>query len=204
VLVAGLLVYVVAWNVAGLKLEEYSAKQTLTWVREWRMAGHSGLALMFRDYVVERMLGDFGWIGRVAGLHQRWDMFYRVSAEERGWHVVIGRLDDGRQISLLEDGRPFDDRRPDSVLALYPNARWATYFAYLRTPGVDAARRLLPPVIVRRWNREHPEEKIADIRILFVQDVPAANGGPERRRELVWYDGPPREAIAGVDGREPS
>jgi hypothetical protein len=192
-LVAGLFLYVVVWNVAGLRLEEYSARQTLTWMREWWAAGHSGMPLMFRDYVVERMLGDLGWIGRVASLHQRWDMFYRVSVEERGWHVVIGTLEDGRRISLLEGGRPLENgtpRRPASVLALYPTTRWATYFAYLRTPGVEPARHLLPPVIGRRWARRHPDLPIEALRILFVQDLPPAGGGAPERRELLWYEGP--------------
>jgi len=192
--VAGLFLYVVAWNIAGLKVEEYSARHTLTWAREWWASGHSGLALMFKDDVVERMMGDFGWIGRVANLQQRWDMFYRTGAEERGWHLIVGTLEDGRQISLLEGGRPFDGathRRPDSVRALYPNARWATYFTYLRTPGADPARRLLPPVISRAWDRQHPDAKIEALRILFVQDSPAPHGGGPEWREVVWYEGPP-------------
>jgi hypothetical protein len=173
----------------------------MTWAREWWAAGHSGLSLMFRDYVVERMLGDLGWIGRVAHLHQRWDMFYRVGAEERGWHVVVATLEDGRQVSVLEHGRRLEgptDRRPDSVQALYPSTRWATYFTYLRTPGVEGARKLLPAVIGRRWNREHPDRRIAAVRVLFVG---AAPGG--ERREVVWYDGPPRTAPGPLAGRRP-
>jgi hypothetical protein len=199
VLVAGLFLYVVAWNAAGLRLEEYSTRHTMTWIRDWWAAGHSGVPLMFRDYVVERMLGDFGWIGRALGLHQRWDMFYRTSPEERGWHVVIGTLGDGREVSLLEGGRPLTSgphRKPASVPGLYPTTRWATYFAYLRTPGAEPARRLLPAVIGSRWARRRPDLPIEALRIVFVQDLPPSGGGPLEHREVVWYDGPPQGAIA--------
>jgi hypothetical protein len=198
-LVGGLFLYVVAWNVTGLKLEEYSARHTMTWIREWWAAGHAGVPLMFRDYVVERMMGDVGWIGRVAGLQQRWDMFYRTSPEERGWPLVVGTLGDGREISLLEAGRPRASgtpRRPASVLGLDSTTRWTTYFAYLRTPGAEPARRLLPAVIGRRWASRHPDQPIEALRIVFVQDLPPATGGAPEHREAVWYEGPPQGALA--------
>ena len=212
ILVAGLFLYVVAWNVAGLRLEEYSTRHSMTWIREWWAAGHPGVPLTFRDYVVERMLGNLGWIGRVASLHQRWDMFYRTSVEERGWHVVIGTLEDGREISLLEGGRPLESgthRKPASVRALYPTTRWATYFAYLRTPGAEPARRLLPPVISRQWAKRRPDLPIETLRIVFVQDLPASGPGASGHREIVWYEGPPQGAMAeggrsGADGHQPS
>jgi hypothetical protein len=195
---------VVAWNVAGLGLEEYSARHTMTWIREWWAAGHPGVPLMFRDDVVERRLGNLGWIGRVAGLHQRWDMFYRTSVEERGWHVVIGTLEDGREISLLEGGRALEGGthpRPASVPGLYPTTRWATYFAYLRTPGAEPARRLLPAVISRRWARRRPDLPIEALRIVFVQDLPPSSGRAPEHRETVWYEGPPQGAIGEGGGR---
>jgi hypothetical protein len=197
--VGGLFLYVVAWNVTGLKLEEYSARHTMTWIREWWAAGHAGVPLMFRDYVVERMMGDVGWIGRVAGLQQRWDMFYRTSPDERGWPLVVGTLGDGREISLLEAGRPRASgtpRRPASVLGLDSTTRWTTYFAYLRTPGAEPARRLLPAVIGRRWASRHPDQPIEALRIVFVQDLPPATGGAPEHREAVWYEGPPQGALA--------
>jgi hypothetical protein len=199
IVVAGLFLYVVAWNVAGLGLEAYSARHSMTWIREWWAAGHAGLPLLFRDDVVERGLCGIGWIGRVASLHQRWDMFYRTSADERGWHVVIGTLEDGREISLLEGGRPLESGmrpKPDSVLELYPTTRWATYFAYLRTPGAEPARRLLPPVISRRWAERRPELPIEMLRIVFVQDLAPSSGGAPGRQETLWYEGPPQGAIA--------
>jgi hypothetical protein len=188
------LLYVVVWNVAGIGIEQYSVRQTMPWIREWWAAGHSGIPLTFRDYIVEGRLGGLGWIGRLAGLQQRWDMFYRTGPDERGWHVVIGILPDGRRISRLEDGRPLEGEtltRPASVLDLYPSTRGATYFAYLRTPGVEPARRLLPPVIARWWSTRRPDLAIETLRIVFVQDLPPASGGAPEHREAIWFEGRP-------------
>ena len=188
-LVAGLFVYVLVWNVGGLRIDEYSMRHTLSWAREWWAEGRAGVPLSFRDYAVERRLGRAGWIGRVLHLHQRWDMFHRVGPQVRGWPLVIGTTRDGHQISVLEGGRTFEGvahPRPARPLAFYPSVRWRVYFTYLRTPGVGPARALVAPVVTRDWNERHPERTIETLRIVFVS--------PDReeptRREDVWYDGP--------------
>ena len=198
-LVAALFVYALAWNVAGLRIEEYTVRQSLAWYREWWAAGRAGVPLTFRDYGVERMLGPVGWIGRVAGLHQRWDMFHRVGAEIRGWPLIVGTLGDGRRISVLEGGRPFAGAahpRPDDALAFYPGTRWLVYFTYLRTPGTRPARELLPPVVARDWTWRHPERRLEALAILFARESPSAAGGTAPEPD-VWYEGPVPGAVAG-------
>ncbi len=155
-------------------------------------AGHQGVPLSFRDYAVERMMGGIGGIGRVAHLHQRWDMFYRVGPEIRGWPLLVGTGSDGRQLSLLEEGRSFDGAthpRPDAPLAFYPGTRWLVYFTYLRTAGTRPARELLPAVVTRDWTRQHPESTLEALKILFVQES-TTPGTPPSTQQEVWYDGP--------------
>lgn len=191
-LVAALLVYVLAWNVTGLGVEEYSLRHMLPWAREWWAAGRAGVPLSFRDYAVERMMGEIGPIGRIAHLHQRWDMFYRVSAEIRGWPLVVGTARDGRQVSMLEGGRPFEGAthpQPDAPLAFYPGTRWRVYFGYLRTSGVRPARELLPAVVTRDWHRRHPELEIEALKMFFVQGPTSVDGEQPARRET-WYEDP--------------
>jgi hypothetical protein len=204
--VALLFVYAVAWNVVGLKVEEYAAQQNFTWMKEWWSQGRKGVPLSFRDYAVERMMGPFGWIGRVTALHQRWDMFERVGPEYRGWPVVIGTLADGQhpegtladgqladgtpadgqKVNVLDAGAPVDAQAevaPEDPLAFYPGTRWLVYFTYLRTSGTQAARELLPAVLTRDWERRNPSKKLASLRVLFVQPPPG--------KSEVWYDTSP-------------
>jgi hypothetical protein len=191
-LVAGLLAYTLVWNVAGLRIEEYTAAQSLAWYREWWAADRTGVPLTFRDYSVERRLGVLGWIGRVAGLQQRWDMFHRVGPEIRGWPLVVGTFGDGRRVSVLDGGRPFDEAfatPPGTALAAYPGARWLVYFTYLRTPGTRPARELLPAVVTRDWSRHHPGSELATLQMLFVQPTTTPDGASSLDGE-VWYDGP--------------
>lgn len=182
-LVLALFAYVVAWNVAGLGLEEYWASQRSSWAQEQLGRGEGrGLPILPRDAIVERRLGSFGALGRVASLHQRWDMFYRTGRFEGGWNAFVGTLPDGRRISLLEGGKALEgETRPEPPRTL--NARGSVYLTYLRTPGMQALRDRLAAVVGRDWNRRHPELAIDRLEILFVQGA-----GPDRRTTR-WFEG---------------
>ena len=108
-----------------------------------------------------------------------------------GWHVVVGRLADGRHISLLEGGKPLEaerQRRPANPASLYPTTRWRTYYQYLR--GALLARKRLPYVIGRDWNQTHPNLPLTALRVVFVQETQSSIGDAPEQRDYVWYDGP--------------
>ena len=196
VLVLGLFIYVVSWNIATLKINEYARKNSMSWMSEGP-EGRFVPRLMQLDYAVERMFGSFGWIGRIAKLHQHWAMFQWGGGKINGWHVIVGTLSDGREINLLEGGAPFDGvshRKPYPVVALYSNVRWRIYFRYLRF--ASSVRDFLPGVISRDWNQQHPDLQITKLRISFIL---VESGVPSGRtlepHEFLWYEGP----ASGVD-----
>lgn len=186
------LAYVVAWNVASLHATAYASEHRTDWLRE---AGNGRLEyrLVESDYAAERLLGPIGALGRVAKLHQNWAMFTNAGGPTNGWHVVVGRGADGVERSLLEDGRAYlgsEHPRPDPPSAVYPNARWRSYWLYLRGTSVSPIRGRLPGVLARDWNRRHPEAAVDRIRIFFLQEIHGDDGEPTHTRELKWYDGP--------------
>lgn len=187
-LVGVLFAYVLAWNVVGLSTEQYAAQHNLAWMQEWWRAGRTGVPLSFRDYAIEREMGNIGWIGRVFALYQRWDMFESVGPEIRGWPVIVGTLGDGRKVSVLDERAVDKDAAqvaPAAPLSFYPGARWLVYFTYLRTPGTKPARELLPAVVTRDWDRRNPGSKLVSMRIAFV----TAGDGSTSGKSEVWYDG---------------
>jgi hypothetical protein len=199
-LVAALFAYGLVWNVVGLRLEEYTAQQSLNWARQWWSEGRTGVPLSFRDYTVERMMGGFGWIGRVSALHQRWDMFSRVGPQISGWPVIIGTLTDGRKMNLLDGDTPsgpVSHLLPAAPLTSYKGTRWRVYFTGLRGSGLQAARELLPAVVTRDWERQNPGLKLESLRILFAKPANASGGSPPVKNE-VWYDGPPTGPSTGA------
>ena len=190
VLVFGLLIYVLAWNIATLKVNEYARENTMNWMSEGP-EGRFVHRLMFMDYAVERMFGSFGWVGRIAKLHQHWAMFQLGGGSINGWHVVVGTLENGQEISLLERGVPFDgaiSRKPYPVVALYSNSRWRVYYLYLRFSA--SVRDFLPGVIGRDWNQQHPNLQITKLRISFILESVVPGEKTPEHREFLWYDGP--------------
>ena len=195
VLVCGLFIYVVAWNIATLKANEYARENTISWMSEGP-EGRLVPRLMSLDYAVERMFGSFGGLGRVAKLHQHWAMFQRGGGAVKGWHVIVGTLSDGTEISLLEEGVPFDGelyRKPYPVSAIYSNVRWRVYYRYLQF--ASSVREFLPGVVSRDWNQRHPDLRIIRLRIYFILELePDASGeGMPKHREFLWYEGPVSE-----------
>jgi hypothetical protein len=190
VLVFGMLIYVLAWNIATLKINEYARENAMSWMSE----GPEGRYVhrqLFLDYAVERMFGGFGWIGRIARLHQHWAMFQWGGGSINGWHVIVGTLKNGREISLLEGGVPFDGathRKPYPVVALYSNARWRVYYLYLRFNS--PVRDFLPSAISRGWNQQHPDLQITKLRIYSILESDVPGESMPQRQEFLWYEGP--------------
>jgi hypothetical protein len=197
VLVCGLFIYVVAWNIATFHVNEYARRHSMSWMSEGP-DGQFAYRLMLADYAVERMFGNIGWIGRIAKLHQHWAMFQWGGGAISGWHVIVGTLADGREISLLEGGIPFEGdgfRKPSQVGELYSNTRWRVYYRYLRF--ASSLRVFLPGVISRDWNQKHPDLQVTKLRISFILESAAPDGKTPELQEFLWYEGP----ASGSDSR---
>ncbi len=190
VLVFGLFIYVLAWNIATLNINDYARQNSKNWMSEGP-EGRYVHSLFFLDYAVERKFGSFGWIGRIAKLHQHWAMFQWGGGSINGWHVIVGTLENGREISLLEGGAPFDGatkQKPYPVVALYSSARWRIYYLYLRYSS--SVRDFLPGAISLDWNQQHPDLQITKLKISSVLMWETPGGKTPNLQEFIWYEGP--------------
>lgn len=123
-------------------------------------------------------------------------MFARVGPEIRGWPDVIGTLQDGRSINVMEDGAPIEPgthRPANAAAAFYRGTRWLVYLTSLRNPGMRPERDLFASVVARDWQRSHPQMPFARLRILFVPQAPPG-GNQSTAHTEVRYDGPGQSA----------
>ena len=199
-LCALLLIYVVIWNVCSLSARQYTRQHSPAWMSE-AGDGNFRYSLLLPGYGVERMLGPVGWIGRAAQLHQRWNMFEEGGGSRDGWHVVVGTLEDGRRLSLLEGGLAYAGRshpKPKDTSALYADTRWRVYFTYLIQ--ASRAHELLPRIIARQWNDQHPDLRVRELEILHVQEPALPGGEGTARRITTWFQGSVVESEGGTGG----
>jgi hypothetical protein len=148
---AGLLVYVLLWNVSALPSPRFRLPEP---VRS---------------------------VGYLLRLDQTWSMFAPSPLKDAGWYVIPGRLRNGQTVDLFRDGGQVRWDRPPSIADTYRNARWRRYMMLLTdhleyAPGFarylcakwnrthDAARRLEDLEIVFVVERTLPDYRRAEPR----------------------------------------
>lgn len=186
-LIALLLIYAVAWNVASVGARSYAREHLADWLREHE-GGPFRYRLLLPGYDVERRLGVLGWIGRAAHLHQQWNMFEEGGGTLDGWHVVIGTTGEGEQISLLEGGASPPTPlhlEPRQAARLYPDTRWRVLFKYMLQ--AEPARARFATTLAAEWNHDHPEHRIESLKLLYVQEDALGDEGTPT--VTTWFDG---------------
>ncbi len=103
-------------------------------------------------------------IGYTLRLDQWWGLF-RGPPRKDGWHVIVGELQDGTKVNLLNPDRAVSWEKPELVIAIYKNHRWRRYFRPLGFKE-DYARYLC-----RRWNETHTGQKqLTSLEIYYIHE----------------------------------
>lgn len=136
----------------------------------------SGLLPRVGDNGLQVILG----YGRATAVMQNWTLFAPEPLRQDGWFVVEGLRADGSSVDLLTGKSPASYAKPELVSAQFKNQRWRRHFQclwmryspqhvplYLRWEG-------------QRWNREHPDQKVVSLRLIFVQEYTQLPGIPQK------------------------
>jgi hypothetical protein len=128
------------------------------------------LALLFLVYVFLWNLGTVSSftmperivpLGPFLGLDQYWAMFAPAPPKGDLWHVIPGKLRDGRQVDLLPVAKGDFDlhklswEKPAYARALYKNEHWRKYFENLGNDQFTNQRLYFGQYICREWNARH-------------------------------------------------
>jgi hypothetical protein len=95
----------------------------------------------------------------LAQLDQRWNMFAPFPNYVSGWFAAQADLADGSQVDLLNSGRPFSWKRPETVAETYPDFRWRKYLTNLGRPQFVRYRQALSVFLRSQWDGAHPAAK---------------------------------------------
>jgi hypothetical protein len=189
VLVGLLALYGLAWNIASLSARDYAREHAVEWMSEGS-DGSFRRRLLLPGQAVERRFGTLGWVGRAAHLYQQWNVFEQGGGRRGGWHLVRGTLVDGSRVDALATGlhsAPELESPPTDAASLYPGIRWRVYFKYLTQ--AEQARALLPPVLIDRWERAHPDQPLRELEVFFLQRRDGAGVALPDAEASVWSRG---------------
>jgi hypothetical protein len=129
-----------------------------------------------------RSLQRVEWIGYLLRLDQGgWGIFAPAPPRDDGWPVVVGTLENGKEVNLLEPGEPIDFDKPTLAdrRRLYGNMQWRTYFINLNRNIGNQLYADYGDYLCRTWQGQSLEQ----VDLYFVQertDDPGQPVTPER------------------------
>ena len=122
-------------------------------------------------------------IGYTLRLDQWWGLF-RGPSRKDGWHVIVGELQDGTKVNLLNPDRTVSWEKPELVIAIHKNHRWRRYFRHFWFKE-DYARYLC-----QRWNEIHTGQKqLTSLEIYYLHETNYLNrrvSSPEKELLLSY------------------
>jgi len=124
--------------------------------------------------------------GRELSIVQNWNMFTDIDRLFFGWFQVLGQLDDGSVVDLLEHAPFTGIVRPKDYAAHFPNHNTRRYWREIALSDRDF---LYPPLcrsLALEWEREGGAP-LAHIAILQIGRVPSKRPDADRvKRICVW------------------
>lgn len=120
-----------------------------------------------------KTMQNLDWLSRITRLDQSWSIFAPNPPRDDGWHVVVGKLDDGDEIDLLYQGDSVNWSKPTIKQrnTLYRNMQWRTYFINLNRA---IGKQLYPyygRYLCQKWNSQHQgKEQLDQVDIYFMKE----------------------------------
>lgn len=102
-------------------------------------------------------------------LNQYWGMFAPSILKTDGWFVYHGADSVGRQWDLRLNQDYVDYGKPVHIVSMYSSDRWRKLAENMQGDNCTFLRPLYCKYSLSKWNREHPEKKLATLHLYFMQ-----------------------------------
>jgi hypothetical protein len=96
-------------------------------------------------------------------------MFSPHIIKKDGWFVYHGMDSIGRQWDLRLNQDYVDYKKPEHVVSMYKTDRWRKLAEHMQNDQYTFLRPLYCRYIIRKWNAEHPEKKIAILNLYYME-----------------------------------
>lgn len=113
--------------------------------------------------------------GSALRLEQNWGMFSPTVLKNDGWYVYVGFTTNGNYIDIKHQGNPVTYAKPTNIVDEYESDRWRKYGENYTFNTNNHIRPLYCKYLISKWNKEHPDRKIIDLSIFFMQETSMLN-----------------------------
>jgi len=131
--------------------------------------------------------------GRELTVVQNWNMFTDIDRLFFGWFLVLGQMDDGSVVDVLEHQPYAVIARPERYAEHFPNHNSRRYWREIALPDRQF---LYPPLcnyLAREWERQGGAP-LAHLAVLQIGRVPARRAAEDRVKRICVWERPPRDA----------
>lgn len=157
-----LLAYITLWNFKNL-VELTASRGTLK----------PGILKSTEKIFKSKTINSIDWVSRILRVDQSWSIFAPAPPRDDGWYMIVGKLKDGTEVDILQDGIPVNWDKPSIRVrnTIYPNMQWRTYFINLHR---SIGKKLVPyygEYLCRNWNERHQDaKKLNSFEIYFMSE----------------------------------
>ncbi len=146
-------------------------------------------------------------LSRISRLDQSWSIFAPSPPKDDGWHVMPGKLKNGEEVDVFQNGDPINWKKPtlNKRNSLYKNMQWRTYFINLNR---NIGKKLYPhygKYVCQNWNQHHQgEEVLESFEVYFVAEETAEPGKKQNleRKKVGEYSCSQQDKEVRKEGQE--
>ncbi|ACK64184.1 HTTM domain protein [Rippkaea orientalis PCC 8801] len=125
-------------------------------------------------------------ISYLTRLDQSWSIFAPAPPRDDGWHVIVGKLNDGTEVNLLNENSPIRWEKPTLKQRqnLYQTIQWRVYFINLNRAMGQKLYPHFAEYLCNQWNTNHTrDKKLKSLEIYFMDErtVPADQKQPIKK-----------------------
>lgn len=116
------------------------------------------------------------WHGiHILRLDQYWGMFSPGILKDDGWYVYRGFTAQEQPFDLYTNTPGVDFKKPEAVVDMYSSDRWRKFAENYQSGSRGYLHEPYCRWYLKRWNREHPENKMKRLEIFFMEEVSLPN-----------------------------
>ena len=179
-----LLLLTTIWNIKGF------VDQTVARNSEYRNNNKKDWIYFTHHLLNRRTFQRINIIGYLTRLDQSWSIFAPAPPRDDGWHVIIGKLEDGSNVNILDENNPISWEKPTlkQRQKLYKTIQWRVYYINLNRA---IGKKLYPHFVdymIRDWNRKNPkDQQLKSLEIYFMDERTVAPGDVQSiNKKKVW------------------
>jgi hypothetical protein len=129
------------------------------------------------------------WLGNLVRLDQNWGMFAPYPQKEDGWYVIPGKLTNGKEVDLFQQGKPVNWAKPTIEGDIFIDTYWRKYLNNMWFRDFSHFRLYWGRYLCRTWNENHKGEETLQTFDIFYMLEPTPPPGlpvPVAQKVSVW------------------